>query len=290
MADRDGDEDELMTTTQRKIVLCETDETGIPNVQSFSPFCLKVHRALGASALSYESRRGAPRDFASLNPAQQVPILLVDDEAILDSTRILARIEDIAVSLGKPRLVPQDPRARADAWLWEDYADRALNGYLVAARWADDRNWPAVRNAYFSKAPWFVRTFIVPQIRKKVLASLVARDFLRAGEEALWDDYRRILDFLEARAPHDGFWLGGDAPTVADVAIFGQLHGLRTFLTSAQGRELALRPALSDWLDRVDAATFPGRPRSESMVRGPGAGATAPGERSSEAAHRLAIG
>jgi glutathione S-transferase len=100
----------------------------------------------------------------------------------------------------------------------------------------------------------------------------VARDFLRAGEEALWDDYRRVLDFLEARAPHDGFWLGGDTPTVADVAIFGQLHGLRTPLTAAQGRELVLRPALTDWLDRVDEATFPGRFEAH---RGPGLTATA---------------
>ena len=119
---------------------------------------------------------------------------------------------------------------------------------------------------------------IVPRLRRKVLASLVARDFLRAGETALWDDFRRVLDALEARAPLEGFWVESDAPTVADVAIFGQLHGLRTPLTAAQGRELALRPALTDWLDRVDAATFPGRakmagaggltaPRGHDMTR-----------------------
>lgn len=250
----------LMTTKQPKIELCEMGETGIDNVQSYSPFCLKVHRALGAAGLAYTSRRGSPRDFTALNPLGQLPVLILDEEEVIaDSTRILARIGQIAARSGRPSLLPKEARARAEAWLWEDYADRALNGYLVAARWADDRNWPLVREAYFKEAPWFVRRLVVPQLRKKVLKSLVARDVLRAGQAALWDDFRRILDCLEAQAPFEGFWAGNEQPTVADVALFGQLHGLRTPLTASQARELSLRPALSDWLDRVDAATFPGR-------------------------------
>lgn len=269
----------LMKTSQPKIVLCEMPPTGIDNVQSFSPFCLKVHRALGATGLEYTSKHGVPRDFASLNPLRQLPVLVVDEEEVIaDSTKIVAWIEQIAAKNGGPSLLPRDARARAEAWLWEDHADRALNGYLVAARWADDRNWPLVREAYFQGAPWFVRKMIVPRLRRKVVGTLVARDFLRAGEAALWDDFRRVLDALEARAPLEGFWVESDTPTVADVAIFGQLHGLRTPLTAAQGRELALRPALTDWLDRVDAATFPGRamagaagrltaPRGHDMTR-----------------------
>lgn len=249
----------LMNTEQPTIVLCELGETGIPNVQSYSPFCLKVHRALGLAGLAYTSRRGSPHDFGALNPQKQVPVLLVDDEVIADSTQILARIDTLAVGSGSTSLVPAAARARAEAWLWEDYADRSLNGYLVAARWADSRNWPLVREAYFKGAPWFVKKLVAPMLRRKVMSALVARDFLRAGETALWDDFRRVLDCLEARAPLDGFWLGGETASVADLAIFGQLHGLRTPLTAAQARELTLRPALTDWLDRVDVATFPGR-------------------------------
>lgn len=251
----------LMKTSRPKIVLCELGETGIETLQSWSPFCLKVHRALGLAGLAYESRRGSPRDFLGLNPAGQVPILLVGDDVIRDSTAIVTAVARLSERFGGPSFVPADPRARAEAWLWEDWADRALNGYLVAARWADARNWPLVREAYFKDAPWFVKKLIAPMLRRKVVASLHARDFLRAGWEALWDDYRRILDLLEARAPLEGFWVTPDAPTVADLSLFGQLQGLRTPLTPAQARELVLRPALSDWLDRVDVATFPGRVR-----------------------------
>jgi len=243
-------------------VLCELGETGIPGLQSYSPFCLKVHRALGLAGLAYTSRHAQPRTFGDLNPARQVPILLVgDDEVVADSTRILARIERLSRAAGGPSLLPEDPRARAEAWLWEDYADRALSGYVVAARWADDRNWALVKDAYFGSAPWFVGMLIAPRIRSRVLASLVARDVLRSGEEALWKEFRGSLDQLEARAPRGGFWVTKEAPSVADLALFGMLQSLRTALTAAQDHELKLRPALCDYLDRVDEATFPGAAR-----------------------------
>jgi glutathione S-transferase len=251
----------LMKTNQSKIVLCEVGETSVVGLQSYSPFCLKVHRALGVTGLAYESRHGRPGDFRDLNPSGQVPILTVDEEVIADSTRILARIDQLSRAAGGPSLLPQDRRARAEAWLWEDYADRALSGYVVAARWADDRNWPLVREAYFKGAPWFVRALVAPRIRRRVLSGLVARDVLRSGKEALWDDYRRSLDQLEERAPREGFWVGSDAPSVADVGLFGMLQSLRTPLTAAQAREVVLRPVLTDWLDRVDAVTFPARER-----------------------------
>ena len=174
-------------------------------------------------------------------------MLLVDeDEVIADSTRILARIEQLSRERGGPSLLPRDARARAEAWLWEDYADRALNGYLVAARWADDRNWPLVREAYFKGAPWFVtnddRAAAAAEGARAPWspATCCAPARRRSGTTSAASSTRSRL-----RAPLEGFWVESDTPTVADVALFGQLHGLRTPLTAAQGRELALRPALT---------------------------------------------
>jgi glutathione S-transferase len=113
-----------------------------------------------------------------------------------------------------------------------------------------------VQAAYFGKAPWPVRTLIAPQIRRGVIKGLVARDVWRAGPEACWDRFAKLLDQLDARAPDRGFWVG-PSPSVADLAIFAQLHGLRTRLTRAQADALAARPRLAAYLDRVDAATQP---------------------------------
>jgi glutathione S-transferase len=234
-------------------VLCELeDPAALTTLESLSPFCLKVHRALKLAGLPYERAHGGrPDAFKRHNPTGQVPVLLQDGVPLADSTAILRRIVALA-----PRAFDRgaDAAALGERWLWEEMADGVLSGYLVAARWADDRNWPLVSKAYFGKAPWFVRRLIAPRIRARVVGGLVARDVWRRGAEACWARFVDTLDDLEARAPGRGFWLG-ESPGVADVALFAQLASLRTPLTSWQWRELEKRPRLVDWLDRVDAAT-----------------------------------
>jgi glutathione S-transferase len=237
--------------TTPSLVLCELADAGAHGVESHSPFCVKAHRALRLAGLPYQRRHGSrPGEFAAVNPAGQVPVLLVDGAPVADSTRILERIDALTGALTRGL----DARTRAEAWLWEDYADTSLNGFLVAARWADERNWPQVRDAYFGAAPWPVRALVAPQIRRGVIRGLVARDVWRAGAEACWERLEKALDHLEARAPQRGFWVSA-TPSVADLSLFGQLHSLRTELTAPQREALARRPGLSAYLDRVDAAT-----------------------------------
>jgi glutathione S-transferase len=241
----------FMTSRQPTLILCELTDPGIEGVESYSPFCLKIHRALRAAGLTYERRFAHdPGEFKHWNPTGQVPVLLIDGEPVSDSTRILKRIDAIRGSFTRAL----SERQRAEAWLWEELADSSLNGFLVSARWADERNWPVVCEAYFGAAPWFVRRLIVPKLRKKVIAALVARDVWRQGGEACWQRFLAQLDQLETCAPECGFWLS-QSLSVADLGLFGQLHGLRTPLTRAHAEELARRTRLSAYLDRVDAAT-----------------------------------
>jgi len=57
----------------------------------------------------------------------------VDGEPVHDSTRILERIDALTGAFSRGI----DAKTRAEAWLWEEFADTTLNGFLVAARWAD---------------------------------------------------------------------------------------------------------------------------------------------------------
>jgi glutathione S-transferase len=238
--------------TPPHLVLCELEDPAIAGLESLSPFCLKVHRALKLAGLPYERRHGGrPSDFREHNPTGQVPVLLVNGEAIADSTAIMRRLVSLAPHSFD---AGEGARVHGERWLWEEMADSALNGYLVAARWADARNWPAVRAKYFGRAPWLVRSVIAPRLRATVLDTLVRRDVWRRGPDACWGRFSDTLDDLEARAPMDGFWLGR-TPGVADVSLFGQLASLRTPLTAWQSSELEKRPRLIDWLDRVDQAT-----------------------------------
>jgi glutathione S-transferase len=256
-----------MTTQQpSNLVLCELTDPKLASVESYSPFCLKVHRALRAAGLRYERRfADRPDAWKHFNPTGQVPVLLVDGQPVSDSTRILQRIDDMTGALTRGL----DARQRAEAWLWDELADSGLSGFLVAARWLDDDNWPLVRDAFFGRAPWFVQRIIAPKIRKNMVSALIARDVWRQGPQACWERHEILLDQLEARCPTRGFWVS-DTLSVADLALFAQLQSLRTPLTRKQAEQVALRKQLSSYLERVDIATRD-KP-AESVLRKAAAG------------------
>ncbi|MEO8796242.1 MAG: glutathione S-transferase C-terminal domain-containing protein, partial [Polyangiaceae bacterium] len=123
-----------------------------------------------------------------------------------------------------------------------------------AARWADDRNWKVVRQALFAGMPALVRAVVLPGIRRKMLARLVARDVTRHGLATTWRKFEELLDSLEVRAPASGFWVG-DMLSFADFALYGQLAALRTPLTLWQAAKITERRGLDAYLHRVDHAT-----------------------------------
>ena len=236
--------------TVHEITLCELgpDTHGI---ESMSPYVLKVHRALKFHGLPYERRHAKrPIEHKEFHPRGQVPVLLIDGRAVPDSTDILHALEQIS----DRSLVPADPDHAAEAWLWEDYADRVLGYYVFAARWFDDRNWEILLQEQFGDMPAFMKPWLPNYVRKKIINSMRSMEFIRAGQDGCWQMYTDHLDDLEKRAPEQGFWVG-DAPSVADISFFGMLHCLRSGLSTWQRDQINARPKLQAWLDRIQAAT-----------------------------------
>lgn len=238
-----------------RLVLCELGETDLPGLESYSPFCVKVHRGLKYLGLPYERRHGVPSSFKKYHPTGQVPVLLIGEEpgkleAVGDSTNILARLQSLT---GRTFHGTADARLAGEAELWEELADTSLAGFLVASRWADERNWPGVRERIFASVPGALRGLVGRQVRKRIVKGLVAREVWRAGADACWRRYETVLDALEARAPEEGFWLGTFSS--ADLSLFAQLFSLRQQITPWQSERLSARPRLSRYVDRVDAAT-----------------------------------
>ncbi len=238
--------------TASPLVLCDFEaKTGLDGWDSFSPFVLQVARALRLAKLPYEHRHVSIFKVKELNPKGQLPVLLVGDETVADSTMILHRIEQLAPGSMTGGL---DERGGAEAWLWEEFAETVLYPHVLATRWADDRGWPVPRKAFFGKIPAPIRAIVASSVRKRTIQRLVRSDFIRGGLDACHSRLYRILDALDARAPNDGFWLGPRA-SAADVGLFAQLHSLRLPLVAYQAEEIGKRARLSRYLDRVDAAT-----------------------------------
>lgn len=235
-----------------KLVLCDFPaETGVEGWVSFSPFVLEVERALRLAKLPFEHRRVDMMRLKELNPVGQLPVLLIGEEKVPDSTRILHRIEALSPGSLTGGL---DARGIAEAWLWEEFADTSLYPYVLASRWADDKGWPVPKKAFFGFLPPVVRNIVASAVRKKTVDKLVGRDFLRSGLDACYERMHRVLDTLEQRAPEHGFWLGPRA-TVADLGLFAHLHSLRLPLLPWRAQDIERRTRLSAWMDRVDAAT-----------------------------------
>lgn len=234
-------------------MLCDFQSTwpADPRWVSLSPFVLEVERALKLAKLPFSYERVPFQRISKLNPTGQLPVLMIGDEAVADSTCILLRIEQLAPGSMSAGL---DPARAAEAWLWEEFSDTALYPQVLATRWADDRGWHVPRAAFFGVFPPVVRDLIATFARRKTLQSLQGRDFTRAGMKRCEERLFRVLDQLEARAPETGFWLGERA-SVADLGLFAQLHSLRLPATAFRQADIVARRKLSAWLDRVDAAT-----------------------------------
>ena len=243
-------DDTVDVNRQPELVLCEL---GPPThgLESLSQFCLKAHRALKFHKLRYGSRFAMrPSEHKQLSKMGKVPILLVDNTPIPDSTSILEALEKFS----SKTLIPVDKRVRASAWLWEDYADNVLGYYVFAARWFDDRNWGAMSEEQFKTLPRLLRNWLPDRIRKGALKSMASMEFIRKGQNGCWDTFQRDIDNLEQRAPESGFWTSPSI-SVADIALFGMLHCLRSELSAWQMQEINARPRLKSWLDRIDQLT-----------------------------------
>lgn len=242
-----------MTASVPTLVLCDFPaDTNNDRWSSYSPFVLLVERALRLAKLPFRHDKISMMRIRSINPTGQLPVLLVGEEAVPDSTRILHRIDD---QLAKGSLTRGlDARGVGEAWLWKEFSDTSLYPQVLATRWADERGWPVPRKAFFGAMPPVVRDLVANMVRKKTLSRLQASDFTRAGLPACEQRLFRVLDQLEARAPERGFWLG-EQPTVADLGLFAHLHSMRFPATPFRASEIGQRTRLNAWLDRVEAAT-----------------------------------
>jgi len=233
-----------------KLELCELGDADY-GLLSFSPFCEKVHRALQFYQLPYTRRHAnRPGEHTALNPAGQVPVLLIDTEVVADSTAIVLRLE----GLSPHSLLPMDARLRAEAWLLEDFADSVMAQYIPVARWLDERHWPLNKHVYSEGVPKPLRSFVENLVRNRVAKAYAKRDVLKQGIDAAWCEFQRQLDNLDARAPANNFWLG-ETLTVGDISLFAALQELRIPLTPWHRDQIEQRQTLADWLDRVDTST-----------------------------------
>jgi glutathione S-transferase len=219
-----------------------------------SPFVEKVIRGVQRKGLAWELvEPKGPADMRKWNPQTgKMPAADAFGERLYDSTFILRRLDELAP---QPPLVSDDPVTAAHQRQVEDWADEALYWYVMAFRWAP-QNSLASADAILRglRLPKLLHPLLARVIRATARKQVHAQGTGRLAEPVLAREFGEKLDDL-VRMLGDREFLFADAPSVADLAVFGQLTFASADVSPLTRAAIERRPKLVDYMKRVAQAT-----------------------------------
>lgn len=219
-----------------------------------SPFVEKVVRGLQRKRIPFELvEPTGPGDLRRWNPqTRKMPVVEMGGERWIDSTFILRRLDE---RVPEPPLLARDPTAAAAQRLLEDWADEALYWYTMGVRWspshADATADQILRNA---PGPGFLKPVLRAVVKYQFAGLPRAQGLGRLSNEVLVEEYGLRLDDL-LRILGDRPFFYADEPSIADLAVYGQLAMATSEVTPELGDLVQRRPALREYLKRVEQAT-----------------------------------
>jgi glutathione S-transferase len=111
-----------------------------------------------------------------------------------------------------------------------------------------------VDRAYFADLPAAVQEAAAERIAADVEENLSRQGIGRYPAGKVKADVRRGLDSLCVLIDAQGY-LAGSTLSLADLAVFGQLHRRLAGSNPWLETEIAKRPSITAWLERVDRLT-----------------------------------
>jgi glutathione S-transferase len=215
---------------------------------------VKVQRVLQYKGLPFEVREVGWLERAELLPkiskSNKLPVLEYEGQLIEDSSVIAYTLENLHP---EPVLIPADPVLRARTHFMEEWADEVLywyNRYEIARFGSSEIQ----IEAYFRDLPEDARRFAAERSREAAEDSLERHGIGRYPREKVITDVRRGLDGLVALIDAQGF-AAATQITLADIALFGQIHRRMAGTNPWFEGEIDARPLIGDWLARVDELT-----------------------------------
>jgi glutathione S-transferase len=157
-----------------------------------SPYVRKVMACIHLKGLAYEidpiTAFFGNDEFERLSPLRRIPVLIDGDVELCDSSVICAYLDE---AYPEPPLLPTDPKDRARARWFEEYADTRLGDVFI---WG-----------------LFYQKLVRPMIWGE------PGDQARI-EKTLTEDLPREMDYLERKLPDNGFLFGKEIG-LADIAL-----------------------------------------------------------------------
>lgn len=226
-----------------KIVLWQMQPLwGIPNP---SPFCLKLETWLRMVGLPYDARaiEGPPKSKAGKVPYIERPdgSLLSDSSVIIDT-------------LSRERGVDLDralsPRDRALGTLLQRTFEEDLYFIVLHERWVDAQNWPRIAQDYFGHFPWALRTFVLPIVRRQIVAAARGQGVSRLPEDQRVEKGKADLRAIAELLGDQPFFFG--QPSRYDAVAYGFLaNAFASPLASPIGDEARAHANLVAYCERM---------------------------------------
>jgi glutathione S-transferase len=230
------------SATRHRAEMTATKSAGTLYGWGNSPFAYKVLMAAAHTGVPLDWRVASLADCMQAKKktgTHKTPFLATrEGEWITDSTTISAWLEARATSGAS--LLPSDARARAECLLLEDWADEGLNRCAEPFIWIEGGRFGMVLDLVVGEQTHTPSALLFrvmsPYMRRRWQGRVDAHGGVEGTRKLLCAQ----LDLIEARiAAGGGAWVLGDAPTIADFAIAGQLANLVRFQAT---RELDARP------------------------------------------------
>jgi glutathione S-transferase len=202
---------------------------------SLSPFVRKVLAYGAEKGLELEHKPlglgSDDPDFLAASPFRKIPAFSDGDFGISDSSAIIHYLE---AKFPEPALIPAEPRARARAIWFDEFADTILCA---------------------CGAKMFFNRIVAPRF-------LGREGDLETADKAEKEELPPILDYLERTIPENG-WLVGDGISLADIAVATAFANFRHLgmpvdadrhprVAEFADRMLA-RPSFAGWVEREAA-------------------------------------
>jgi glutathione S-transferase len=215
-----------------------------------SPFVEKVYRGLMLKRIPFKFHQPrSPLDIRRSNPTtKKMPALDLDGRRLFDSTLILRAIEECQP---EPPFFSADPHLATQQRLLEDWADESLYWYGVALRWVVPAN--ADRNLQVATAdvPPIYRPLVKAVLPRLARLQLWAQGTGRLPLDILQTELEGHLTNLAHLLGEGPFFLGASRPSIADLAIFGQISFLHTPVSPESKAAVEKHPELLDWYRRL---------------------------------------
>jgi len=227
-----------------------------------SPFVVKAEVLLKMAALPYQVDTGGFRTA----PKGKLPYIRDDDQVVADSTFIRLHIEK-KYKFDFDRALTEEQRGIA--WATEKMLEDNLYWAVVDARWLVDENFAKGPALFFRSMPWFVRSWLVPLIRRKVARNLWGQGTGRHSRAEIELLAAKGIDAVAAILG-DKPYLMGDQPCGADATVFGFIQsGLCPRFDTPIRTAIEGHANLGAYVERMKARYYPAHPAENASHGAP---------------------